>query len=148
MIHISRLTFTANQSRNGAFKRLGIKTRNALNNLVKIKKLAFKARFDKQLMASFNTMNSIAPSFTKDEDDFEKLDNYEIKSEPCIEIKSEEPIVFHSLRNFKNLEENNLNFSVKKEVPFFYVNTKNSGSSGSKSIPYEGNFRSQKLKQF
>ena len=99
-------------------------------------------------MASFNTMNSIVRSLTKDEDDSEKEDNYEVKSEPCIEIKIEEPRVFHSLRNFKNIEENNLNFSLKKEVSFFYANTKNSGSSGSKSMPYEGNSRSQKLKQF
>lgn len=147
LIHISRLTFTANQTRNGEFRRLRIKTRNVLNNLIKIKKHAFRARFDKKLMAYF-TMNSSAPSLTKDEDDFKTETNYEAKSQPYLGFKRETPIVFHSLRDLRNLEENNLNFSLKRETSIFCANTKNSGSSGSKSMFNEANSRSQKIKQF
>lgn len=150
LIHISRLTFSANQSRNGGFKRLRIKTRNTLSNLVKIKKLAFKARFDKQMMASFTMNSSVAHYLTKDEDEFKKETNYEVKSEPCIEFKHETPIVFHSLRNLKNIWENNLNLSSKKEVSIFCANKGKSDSFESvcKPISYEANSRSQKLKQF
>ena len=100
-------------------------------------------------MTSFNTMNSSSHTLTKEEAELKKKNFYEVKSEPDIEFENEPSTVFHSLRNLKNLEENNLNFSLKKEVTFFHANTKNSGSSASRSMmPNEANSRTKKLKQF